>query len=92
MVFKVGDRVQARRNNNAAGEYFPARVTGITKVSPMAGSNWYGAEQNIMMQTFARMVTFGQLFKPTLYYDVTYDDGTFDKELPPRHVRALDDE
>lgn len=91
MIFNIGDRVEARRNKKAVGSYYPAIVTSITKQSPSVGSIFLDAEHKILLQKFARIVSFGYLFQGTPFYDVEYDDGTFDKKLCHKFVRKPED-
>lgn len=89
MPFKVGEQVQALKNDNAMGIYYVGTVTHVHLEPFNPGSNPYGGEVNFLAALVVRKVTFGLIcgYKP--YYDIEYLDGTVDKEMPRSKVRKL---
>ena len=73
--YKVGDRVLARKRNNAMGNTYPAEVLAVAKGERAVGRGQM-AEQMILTWLLIDTVTFRAFQPERLYtYTVRYDDG-----------------
>lgn len=74
-ALKVGDKVEARYENNPLGNYFPGTITAVREVSK--GSSHHHGDAGAVLQ--------GVKYK----YDIDYDDGRHEKGVPHKLVRPV---
>lgn len=86
MAFKVGQKVYARRANNALGTYFPCQITAATSRQDVTMAHPW-AEWDVLFRNVCHFVTVGHLCKRIHFYDVVYDDdGQTEEQVPEDRV------
>lgn len=87
MAFEVGQKVHARRANNALGTYFPCQIIALTSRHDVSLTHPF-AEWNVLFRSVCHFVSAGLLCKRIHFYDVMYDeDGQTEEQVPEGRVR-----
>ncbi|PXF40686.1 hypothetical protein BWQ96_06733 [Gracilariopsis chorda] len=84
--YELGSTVEARKGNNALGNYFPCKVI-LVRQAPLSNETGVYAEKNIA----AKLVfTLGGVLDRKKYtYDLQYEDGSVDKHVRPDSIRPV---
>eukprot|EP00035_Acanthoeca_spectabilis_P037565 m.46029 g.46029 ORF g.46029 m.46029 type:complete len:103 (-) comp8709_c0_seq1:188-496(-) len=82
-VYEEGDKIQAIFANNAFKQYFPGTIIRVHEVIPGVSRTHPFAEKQIL---FYYLCCIWVVYPKKKSYDIKYDDGRVEKQVPPELI------